>query len=180
MGALISGEQEPEPQLWIRVGDVKFYPGGLTKIGRFEYQSKTLKECKELIKNHIRYVNDRITMEYIYMYSLAAAIMIRNNATACLLRNELPFEESCELREIYIENGNKVVYYDFKGRKVIPWYVPQDGLDDYCAEFTLDDLPVLIASMLEQHDSEYKYMVIAMLAWIYAQAESYDIRIALE
>jgi hypothetical protein len=180
MGLFMSRGSEPLPVLWIRVGNTKYCPGNLTTIGRFEYQTKTLDECEEIIRNHARYAGDRLTMEYIFMYSLAIVIMIRNNATNCHLRNEIPFEESCELQEIWIDSGESIVYYDNGNRQTIPWCRSVNGLDDFGTEFHRDEIPALIGSMLEIQDSNYKYLVIALLAWIYVRATSNHIRLALE
>jgi hypothetical protein len=181
MGSIISQTKEdPLPVLWIRIGTTKYCPGSLITIGRFEYQSKTIDECKELIKNYGKYAGDRLTMEYIFMYSLAVILMLRNDATKCFLRNEIPFEESSELQEIWVDSGERVVYYNNGKRQTIPWCRSVAGLGHLGAEFHRDEIPALIAGMLEDNDGNIIYMVIAILAWIYVRTENDHINLALE
>ena len=175
------GASEPEPELLYRIGCNKFSLGKLRYIARFEYQQRTLSECIELIKNHINYTDDSVAMEYIFVYALGAHLMLRNNATNCTIRHELPFHDhDYELREICIQSGNKLYYLDGSQRRDIPWCDPID-LSDLDCQINRKMIPVLIISLLNQSTvTSHMYMLIAILAWIYVHSEGDIITLKLE
>ncbi len=163
MGSYLSTQETPKPLLSIRIGDVLFCPGSLNYIGKFEFQPKTFAECRDLVRNHVSYSDDQLTMEYIFIYSLAAALMFQNNIYNCSIRHEFNNQESIELHDIVIDPGYRISC----NKKVITWCSIRLDTSDLLINFNRSDIPALIVSILDQKESNYTYMIIALLAWIY-------------
>lgn len=184
----LSQSYESNKVLWCYVDQKVYSPGPLKYLNCFEWRAHTTQDCRDIIANYTIIDYDPLTMEHIFVYAFSAMVMMKNNQQHCWLRYEQPIPTDGDLKQVCIQSGRRVVWYQKSIditrsdiRYELDWCEPTETNENYSGEMSLSMIQMNLITQIARFDESIdKYTTIACLAWIFVQTDCDVVSVFIE